>query len=201
MKYLYSLLLLATFSCSSSDSVEEKNRINESALKIRLFDVSADQIYQQNIKLIKQNNVPELEKSIIVFKQFDDSLQLVRDELISAAGGYTTEGLYFNAPAYNYVQDYFYGETAFRNNSHQFFFSTLDNLSQNLNQLLPATKPTKEIENKFDILQKHYGINNRNELFKSLSINEAVELIEAFRRQVAISHQEYVINELIKSSS
>jgi hypothetical protein len=117
----------------------------------------------------------------------------MRDELISAAGGFTKEGLYFNAPAYNYVNDYFYGKTNFRSNSHQFFFSNLNSLINNLKQLAPDNKFPENIEGVFLMLKEHYGLNNRNDLFKNLSINEAVELIEGFRRKVAHAQYEYIL--------
>ncbi|MBC5992707.1 hypothetical protein [Pontibacter cellulosilyticus] len=202
MKFFYYLPLLAiTLSCNSDDSSNEESRINESAIKIRVLDLRSEQIYQQSLQLIKGKNSAELAESIKPFLQFDDSLQLIKDELISAAGGYTTEALYYNAPAFNYVDDYFYGETAFRNNSHEFFFATLERLNQEINSLSLNTKLSETLEERFAILQKRYGVSDRRELFKNLSISEAVELIEAIRRQVAMGHQEHVINEIIKSNS
>jgi len=201
MKLLYYLPLLGiTLSCSSCDSSSEKNRINESAIKVRVLDLRSEQIYQQSQQLIKEKNSLELVESIKPFLQFDDSLQLIKEELISAAGGYTEEALYYNAPAFNYVEDYFYGETAFRNNSHDFFFTTLERLNQEIIRLALNTKLSEILEERFTILQERYGVKDRKHLFKDLSISEAVELIEAIRRQAAISHQEHVINELIKSN-
>ncbi|NEM96233.1 hypothetical protein [Pontibacter burrus] len=201
MKLLHYLpLLLITLSCSSGDSSREKSRLNESAIKVRVLDLRSEQIYKQSQQLIKGKNSAELVESIKPFLQFDDSLQLIKNELITIAGGYTEEAFYYNVPAFNYVEDYFYGETAFRNNSHDFFFATLERLNQEINRLSLNTRFSVTLEERFTILQERYGVEDRKYLFKNLSISEAVELIEAIRRQAAIGHQEHVINELIKSN-
>ncbi len=184
--------LLSIVSCSVKDT--DNQRINEAATKLQLFGTHSESIYLFNEELL--GDFDNLQKGkYVFFKSAIDSLALIRDELISAAGGYTELGQYFNPPAINYVDDYFYGETYFRNNSHQFFFATLNKFFDDLKKLDANSGFEKDLNNRTDILIKHYELKSRELIFKNLAVNEAVELIDKLRAEITLEQTKCILRQ------
>lgn len=189
------ITIMSILAISCSDSGSEKERMNQSATKLQVMDVTTERIYDLN-QMIKHDSI---KKDLRFFYSMDDTLEQIRDELISAAGGYTELGQYFNLPASNYVEDYFYGETHFRNNSHKYFFGSLNEFIKKLKEVYPQSTFEQRINHKFQILIDYYGLQTKELIFKKMTLNEAVELIESFRKAIALEQTEYLINNEIAS--
>ncbi len=178
-------ILLLISSCSN----EDVNRINEASTKLDMFGLHAESLLAFNSSILTSEDSL---KKYSFFVSAIDSLAVLRDELISATGGYTRMGQYFDPPAYNHVESYFYGETYFRNNSHKFFFRIVDRFIETLNRH-PGQTYQQDFEKRFDILLEHYELGSRENLFRNLSINEAVELIEKIRSEIAFEQTKMIL--------
>ena len=182
-------MLILFSSCSKKE--KEYQRINESATKLKIFGVHAERIYELNAQVLFKDSL--LKQNVHFFQTVDDSLNLIQEELISATGGFTEMGEYFNAPAIGHVDDYFYGKTYFRNNSHQFFFQTLNTFLEELNKLDPKSELEGDLDQRFDILLKHYQLKSRELIFKNMAINEAVQFIQGIRSEIALEQTRFVL--------
>ncbi len=182
---------LCLVSCISQE--DEKNRLNMAATRLAVMDVRPERIYDLNDALVSENDSLTITEETHFFKVFDDTLQLIKDELISASGGYTEQGEYMNLPAINYVNAYFYEETHFRDNSHKFFFQSLNLFLGDLKKANEESQFKERFDKKIMVLKDHYGLTEKELLFRGLSLSEAVELLESIRKDVAIEQTEYLI--------
>jgi len=141
-----------------------------------------------------ENKDSSISQSIHFFKVADDTLKIIRDELIEATGGYTENGDYYNSPAINYVNNYFYGKTFRRNNASKIFFKTIDRLCINISAHYPKSTFEKNFNYRINALINNYGLESREALFKDLSIHEAVLLIEFIRADIALEQLVLIIS-------
>ncbi|MDZ7848152.1 MAG: hypothetical protein U5L96_16140 [Owenweeksia sp.] len=157
------------------------------------MDIEVDKVYEMNKRLISDRDTVT-GSELKIFKSIDDTLCRIENELIETTGGLTEKsGDYFNLPATKYVQDYFYRKTYRRNKAIYFFFNSLDNFLEEYEKINPENKFAEGVYKKFLILEKYYGLSDKGDLFKNLSLDQAIEIIESFRKEIALEQTRYLI--------
>ena len=190
MKYaLFVLTIFFLIACSEpkKESIDNVSVLNEASTKLKILNLYPETIYDLNKKVqIKFGNDSA---NFAIFKRFDDTLSLIRSELIESTGGYTRLGEYINAPAIEDVHAYFYEESK----GSQFFFNSLNQFNTELSIIFPESSFMQELDQKFNILIKMYGLKSREMIFNNLSIGEAVILLESIRSRVALEQTNYLL--------
>lgn len=182
---MYTVVCCCLIACS------EKDKINTASTKLKVLDLYAENIYDLNKRIQIQSNSDSA--NLGLFTSFDDTLKLIRDELIGTSGGYTRLGEYANLLAEKEVEEYFYGSSDNGATRSESLFEGVRRFDARLKRIRPTARFSEKLDKRFSILMKPYGLKSKQMIFKNLNISEAVAIIESVRSHVAIEQTEYLL--------
>ncbi len=161
-------------------------------MKVRVMDIKVEDIYDLNQKLEKDSSHT---KALELFRAMDETLLDIEYTLIETAGGWTEEkGDYFNLPAYSHVEKFFYQKTGNKQNGILWLYNSLASFVESYDSMYPENDLANKLALKFHHLDSMYGgLSDTENLFKNLSLDEAVEILEGFRKEIALELTRYLI--------
>jgi hypothetical protein len=176
------------------DSISNE-RLNLSFQKIQIFKLQNDFLHELNDELY--DILSEKEPSIIDRKvKFDSTileLKTLRSELIATSGGQTKNGNLINPNGIKYVNEFFYGETAYGNNSHKRFFQIIENFSNEIKTINGTSFFKKLFNERIDFLIKFSNLKTQSDLFRDLTVVEAITIIDRVITEIRIEEYRYLL--------
>lgn len=186
------LILMTSVSCSG-------NFANE-ARYIKSFEIleaigSGYDVINYNEELAKLADSATI-RNLSLFKDYDDTLEMIMSELISTAGGVSKDGEYINPTTIWRVESYFYDKNYFRSYAATYFFNELDRFLAQLIKIHPEAGFKNFSDNYKKELYKNFGLQNPEDLFRDHTLVEALHLIDQIRIKVAFAEYEYLLAKL-----